>query len=292
MAIASDPIEGSKAGSLRMNGADRVRATAPSDPDPAELVHEARKAIKRMRALARLLRSELGEKEFKRVNDSLRDAGRRLAGARDAEVRLETLDGLTKRHPKALALEGIDLLRERLERERAQMGEPADREQVLEDIATMRRQLAQWNLVDHDFQTLAPGLRRVYREGRWRYAHVKHEQADDAQALHDWRKRVKSLYYALDMLGGKKVPGARRATRQADRLGDMLGENHDLWMLSAYLDEHPEAFAGEPSARQTLLKRIERRRKRLRKRSLKLGARLYRDKPRAFTRRIGHALSS
>jgi CHAD domain-containing protein len=291
MAIGSDPIEGSKAGSLRMNGADHVRANAPSDPDPAELVHEARKAIKRVRALARLLRSELGEKEFKRVNDSLRDAGRRLAGARDAEVRLETLDGLIERHPKALALEGVERLRERLERERTQMGEPADRKQVLEDIATMRRQLAQWNIVDHDFQALAPGLRRIYREGRRRYAHVKHEHADDAQALHDWRKRVKSLYYALDMLGGKKAPGARRATRQADRLGDMLGEDHDLWMLSAYLQEHADALVGESSARETLLKRIGRRRERLRKRSLKLGARLYGRKPGAFARRIGRALS-
>ncbi len=290
MAIGSDPIEGSKTGSLRMNGADRVRSTALSDPDPAELVHEARKAIKRMRALARLMRGELGEQEFKRVNDSLRDAGRRLAGARDAEVRLETLDGLTKRHPKALALEGIERLREHLEHERAQMGEPADREQVLEDIATMRRQLTRWNLVDHDFQALAPGLRRIYDEGRRHHAHVKHEQAGNAQALHNWRKRVKSLYYALDMLGGKKAPGARRATRRADQLGDLLGEDHDLWMLSVYLEEHPDALAGESPARETLSKRIERRRKRLRKQSLKLGARLYRRKPGAFTRRIGHAL--
>ena len=56
MAVGSDPIEG-----------DEVQS-APVDP--AELVHDARKAIKRMRALARLLRHELGESEFRRVNDS------------------------------------------------------------------------------------------------------------------------------------------------------------------------------------------------------------------------------
>jgi CHAD domain-containing protein len=254
-------------------------------------VHEARKAIKRMRALARLLRYELGEQEFARVNDSLRSAGQRLAGARDAEVRLATLKQLTERHPKALAREGIGHFSEHLERERARMGEPADSDEVLEDIAAMRRQLAQWNLVDRDFEALAPGLRRIYREGRHRHARVKRERARDAQDLHDWRKRVKSLYYALDMLGAKKAKGPRRATRRADRLGELLGEEHDLWMLGAYVEEHPEALAGETPARKKLLKRIERRRKRLRKRALKLGARLYKRKPGRFTRRIGTALS-
>src|SRR5580704_9515394 len=105
MTISGDPIEGSASHSL--------------PTDPAELVHETRKAIKRMRALARLLRHELGEQEFERVSSSLRTAGQRLAGPRDAEVRVTTLRGLVERHPKALALGGIRALRERLESERA-----------------------------------------------------------------------------------------------------------------------------------------------------------------------------
>jgi CHAD domain-containing protein len=276
MAIRSDPIEGGEADSRPV--------------DPAELVHEARKAIKRMRALARLLRHELGEQEFKRVNNSLRAAGARLAGARDAEVRLATLGGLTDRHPRALGLEGIQHLSERLERERRQTGEPSDRNEVLEDIAAMRRQLARWNLVEHDFDALAPGLRRIYREGRRRRARVKRVHARNAHDLHDWRKRVKSLYYVLDMLGGAKSKGARRATRHADRLGDLLGEEHDLWMLHAYAECHPDAFGGDDAARNALLKRIERRRTRLRKRALALGARLYKRKPGSFTRHIGRSL--
>ncbi|HWX86997.1 MAG TPA: CHAD domain-containing protein [Solirubrobacteraceae bacterium] len=259
--------------------------------DPAELVHEARKTIKRMRALARLLRDELGEQEFRRVNDSLRGAGRRLAGARDAQVRLATLNGLVERHPKALAREGIERLRQRLEGELEQTVEPADRDRVLEDIATMRRQVARWNLLERDFQALAPGLGRIYREGHRRYARVEHEHARDPQDLHDWRKRVKSLYYALDMLGAKQVKGTRRATRQANRLGELLGEEHDLWMLSVYLEEYPGAFGRDTGARDALGGRIERRRKRLRKRALGLGARLYRHKPGKFTRRAGSALS-
>ena len=289
MAIANDPIEHDRTGA--------------HSADPTELVHEARKAIKRMRALARLLRDELGEQEFSRVNASLRSAGRRLGGARDADVRLATLRELVERHPHALApspgssngsgprREGIRRLEERLRRERLNDGQPSDVDEVLADIAAMRDQLARWSLVDVDFSTLAPGLRRVYREGRHRHARCVREHGRDEQDVHDWRKRVKSLYYALDMLGAKKAKGARRAVRRADRLGDLLGSEHDLWMLRVYVEEHPEAFGTDVAASDELLKRIDRRRRRLRKRALSLGARLYKRKPGRFTRRIGRALA-
>src|ERR1700722_7281001 len=264
-----------------------------------DVVHEARKAIKRMRALARLFRDELGEHEFKRVNSSLRDAAQRLAGARDAQVRLATLRRLAERHPAELGRTGIDFLGMELERGCAQSGEPRSAE-VIEDIAAMRRQLARWNLLDRDFQDLAPGLRRIYKEGRKRYAHVKHERRRAAahsehvpsdQAMHDWRKRVKSLYYALDMLGGKRAKGARKATRRADRLGDLLGEEHDLWMLSVYAEEHLDAFGGASRAPRDLLELIERRRQLLHNRALKLGARLYKRSSARFTKRLHTAFS-
>jgi CHAD domain-containing protein len=279
VAIRSNPIEGVE------------QSSHTPQTDPVELVHEARKAIKRMRALARLLRHELGEQEFKRLNGSLGAAGRRLSSARDAEVRLTTLRSLLERHPKALALKEIGRLERRLEAEREWTVEPSDREEVLRDIADMRQQLAHWNLVEHDLETMAPGLRRIYREGRHRYVRVKHERGRDAQHMHDWRKRVKSLYYALNMLGGKKSKGARGMTRRADRLGELLGEEHDLWMFCSYLEQHPEACGEDARARAKLLQRIARRRKRLRKRALELGARLYKRKPAGFMRRMKRSLA-
>jgi CHAD domain-containing protein len=264
---------------------------ADSHPvDRAELVHEARKAIKRMRALARLLRNQLGEQEFERVNDSLRSAGRRLGGARDAEVRLATLERLRSRHPKVLSSQEIGTLCERLEREREQASAQSYEGAALADIADMRHELARWNLVEQDFEALAPGLQRIYREGRHRYARARRGGGRHEQDIHDWRKRAKALYYALDMLGAKKKQGARRATRLAERLGELLGEEHDMWMLCVYVEEHLDALGGEHVVPEELLKLLERRRRRLRKRALKLGKRLYKRKPGKFTRRMGDAL--
>lgn len=103
---------------------------------------------------------------------------------------------------------------------------------------------------------------------------------------------MKNLYYALDMLGGRDRKGARGPTRRADRLGDLLGEEHDLWMLAAHIEHHPDIFGEDSTTLNALLERIGRRRKRLRKRALRMGTRLYKRKPGSFTRRIGRSLDA
>jgi CHAD domain-containing protein len=256
--------------------------------DRAHLVHEARKTIKRMRAMARLLRRETGEREFAQVNSSLREAGKRLAGARDAEVRIATLRDLRSRHPQELDGEPVEMLLFRLEQDIARAQGPDPEPAVLGDIAEMRRDLLRWNLLEHNPEALSGGLREIYREGRHRYKRAKRSNARDPERMHDWRKRVKSLYYALDMLGGKQASATAKLTRRADRLGDVLGEEHDLWMFASYVQDEPEL---EDKTRERLLSVIERRRKRLRKRALKLGSGLYARKPSRFAESAGKALS-
>jgi CHAD domain-containing protein len=256
--------------------------------DRAHLVHEARKTIKRMRAMARLLRHETGEREFAQTNASLREAGKRLAGARDAEVRIATLHDLRARHPDELSDEPVQQLLDRMEQERASAHGPDSELAVLADIAEMRRDLLRWNLLEHDREALRVGLRAIYRDGRRRYKRVKRSRASNPERVHAWRKRVKSLYYALDMLGGERASATAKLTKRAERLGDVLGEEHDLWMFASCLEDEPRL---DRHTRERLLTLIERRRKRLRKRALKLGSRLYARKPGRFAARAAKALS-
>lgn len=258
--------------------------------DRAHLVHEARKTIKRMRAMARLLRHETGEREFARTNASLREAGKRLAGVRDADVRIATLRDLRARNLDELGDEPVQQLLARMEQDRASARDPDPDPElvVLADIAEMRRDLLRWNLLEHDREALSVGLQAIYRDGRLRYKRVKRSRARDPERMHDWRKRVKSLYYALDMLGGNQVSATAKLTRRADRLGDILGQEHDLWMFASFIEDEPRL---DDQTRERLLALVERRRKRLRKRALQLGSRLYARKPRRFAARAGKALS-
>ena len=259
---------------------------------PAErTIHETRKALKRARALVRLQRSALGPKRFKRNNATLRQAGRRLATARDAEVLVDAFEALVARHPKRLAPSaGVARLRTRLqaERERAQ----AETRQgarmhgvVLEELRAARLDLERWQPAGSDRKTARVGLHVIYRQGRKRMLRARmagktsKASAKSSTALHDWRKRAKDLRYCAEALGLRKL------AKRADRLGEMIGEEHDLWLLEQCVQRQRKCFKGDKAARKELQQQIARRRRRLRKRAFELGEELYREPPKRFVRR-------
>jgi CHAD domain-containing protein len=271
-----------------------------------ETVHELRKSIKRLRAIVRLLREELGGKRFEREDAALRDCARVLSGARDAEVMLGTLDGLLRREPKLSKRGpgnrgGVGALRAHLvaERDAASVrADPALCGAVTTDLRAIRARVVAWELRErpHDPARLSTaGLERLYGEGRRRMRRAR--RRGDFESMHAWRKRVKALRYAAETLdrGGESretKSGRRlhRVARRADRLGEALGEEHDLALLARLVRKREALFAGERKQRKRLLRAIAARRKRLRKRALREGERLYRRKPKAFVRRLRKAL--
>jgi CHAD domain-containing protein len=258
-------------------------------------VHETRKALKRLRALLVLLRAELGGKRYARESSALRDCGRRLAGARDAEVMLGTLDSLVQRDPSrftrsaAVRTLRAQLLAERNTAAAHAIHDARVRGEVIVELRAVRARAARWELRERGFRLLAPGLEDIYTRGRRRMRVARRRHS--VEALHAWRKRVKDLRYAAETLdrGGKSYKPVRRVARRADRLGEMLGEEHDLALLEAQVRERSRQFAGERKTRKRLLALIASRRRKLRKRALREGERLYRRPPRRFVRRLKRA---
>src|SRR5476649_108081 len=75
--------------------ADARAALADPEHSDAEAVHEVRKALKRWRALLRLLARPLGE-QADAMRSEARELMRALAGARDAQSALDALADLRK----------------------------------------------------------------------------------------------------------------------------------------------------------------------------------------------------
>jgi hypothetical protein len=294
------------------------------DLDAVQAVHETRKALKRARALIGLLADELGEQTVARESAVLRDAGVHLARIRDTEVTLSTLDGLLERHPDKLAhRRAVARLRARLLAERDRVAElalsdAAARARTLAELRAARGRVAAWSLADRDgMQLIEPTLKRLYRDGRRRHRLAAHGSGDRARAMHRWRKRVKDLRYAAEILdrseleasaprsrrrrGGRRrkrsrrrshAQHIRRVARRADAVSELLGEEHDLVLLAAQVRER--GAGGErvpPGARRLLLKLIARRRKRLRKQALRAGKRLYAPTPKQFLREVRRAFA-
>jgi CHAD domain len=286
---------------------------------PQRRVHEARKALKRLRALLRLVRDELGEQSYARESAVVREAGKRLAQARDAQVLLETLDGLIERRPKTLGgRRGVQRLRARLRIEfdgaaELALTESARRSEALDELRAMRVRVGAWQLADADgIEAIEPALARLYGQGRGRMRRATRASDVRGRKLHEWRKRVKDLRYAAEMLQRHEPQGAERAdgkrgrsarkrakanaafigeiAKRADDVGELLGQEHDLAVLAERVREEAKATrasgAPGPGTRRALLKSIARRRKRLRKRALRDGRPLYSDKPKRFVRRM------
>jgi CHAD domain-containing protein len=245
-----------------------------TDSTPEEAVHAARKDLKKLRALLRLARGELGESTFARENRAFRDAGRELAAARDSDVMIDTLEALDL--PAGL---GWDL-RKAIQAHRARNGGGSRHAAAAGVVAMLReasRRVDDWPLEDDSFRALRDGLESTYRRGRRDFKAVKANAS--VEALHEWRKRVKDLWYHHSLLRTLWPPVMEAVGDEAHELADRLGDDHDLAVLADWIREHTGAGPEFYNA-------VDRRRAELQAEAITLGARLYADKPKAYVRRM------
>jgi CHAD domain-containing protein len=230
------------------------------DVDDDKSVHEARKSFKRLRALVRLSRYELGAEVRRRENAAFRDAGRALSGARDAAVLVKTLDGLD---PKAFGA-----LRAALAEDSG--GQP-DEAAVRQAVDDARARVKTWPLNGDATAALASGFKRIRKRGRRAYKAASRDPS--TETLHELRKRTKDLWHAAQVLTREKPKRMNKLARDAHKLADVLGDDHDLATLQEAAGQHRAMLTDAESTRLTKL--IERRRKKLRRKALRRAKALY-----------------
>ncbi len=260
---------------------EQLRGNADSNPE--EAVHEARKDMKRLRGLVRLVRGELGEKAYKRENAAFRDIGRLLSGVRDADVMVATVDQLAERYPKQLPPDTSGGLRQALEARKPDDDRSAAARQAVEMLEQAWDRVDEWPLEQDSFDALEDGLRQVYARGRRAFRAAKKDPS--AESLHEWRKRAKDLWYHHQLLQCSWPEAIDPLADQAHELSDHLGDDHDLAVLAEWAKEHAAA-AGGLYALQELNDVIELRRGELQVQAFVLGERLYAERPGAFRRRF------
>ena len=253
------------------------------ESDPAGSVHAARKDLKKLRSALRLVRSAIGETRFRSENKLYRDAGRRLSASRDAEVKLETLAALGERFGEDLAGDTVAAWRACLSEERDDLGDEdalaGQIESAVGEIQAGRDRMDRWALSGASWGLFAPGIDRTYQRGRraMKRVRARHGAAD----VHEWRKRVKDLWYQLRIVR-EMWPGLLGETaEQAHELADLLGSHHDLTVLRDDLTARVSL-----SSKRQILTLIEHRQEELLSAALDLGSRIYAEKNKAFARRL------
>lgn len=263
--IACEELEGAVRSLERTRGRD-------------EAIHDARKRLKKTRALLRLVRPQLGD-VYSEENTRLRDIGLALSEFRDAAVVIETFDALRAKFPAGFADGSLARVRRFLSRQKAQ----ADRSGGIRDaLATIVSQLAaaarrvnRWPLAADGFDAIGPGLQRTFRGGRRAMAAARRDLTPEN--FHEWRKRVKAHWYhvrLLEPLWNEEMKIRQAALKQ---LEDWLGIDHNLEVLRAKADAQAGAL---------LLPLIDRYQEELRARALEIGEPLYRQRPGHFRRGV------
>lgn len=266
-----------------------LESTGKSISDPA--VHNARKRFKEIRGTLRLVRGEMGDKAFERENKTFRDAGRTLSKLRDAKVLVDSLDQLVGQFGRRMKVKSLLQLRRALVKRRREMREKlSGRDKTVSGIVSKvedaRKRLKKWPLKRSGWKAIGPGLKQVYEQGQKAMAAAREKGSDGA--LHEWRKRAKDLRYELELLKGGWPQNIEALAEQAHKLTDLLGDDHDLAVLSSVANEQfGEQFGEENSVEtQLLFALIDERRKTLQREALLMGGKLYEAKPEEFVRRI------
>ncbi len=255
-------------------------ATASAD-ERALAVHSTRKAIKRLRSMLRLVRGAIPEKRYDPDNQMLKLIGAELGSIRDAWVMAETLSRLLSEDPATADPTAPLIARlQTLYRAESQavLGNDAHMGSIIEQLENIRTRSALWTVladgdtaISHSFNTIAPGLERVYKRGR---RGMQNAVASPTNTLlHNWRKRAKYLRHQIEALNLLDPVEMSLQEGRLEMLTDLLGDDHDLAVLTHRLDADRTLTADLDI--EHLEHAIAARRRRLQAQAIELGSVIY-----------------
>ena len=287
----------------------RAREALEVGKDLASTVHEARRAIKRARALLRLADPWPRNSP---TDSTLRDANRVLAVLRDADVLVLTAEDIRDGSPSSGSnlvprhlLEALEEERRRLFAESGSAVGPLHRAGELLRSASVEVRDTRApeamagpertgsgsmeetgaggteEMASGGMELLRLGLGASYAAVRAQSGPAAGEGPVDEQS-HKLRKRVKDLRYQLEFLDTGQ-PKLGRLVRDLHHLTDLLGDRNDLAVLSRYTASADVLCQPERAA---LTAHVEGRKQALRSEAMELSARLFEEESDSFVRQI------
>jgi CHAD domain-containing protein len=246
-----------------------------------EAVHEARKSLKKIRGMLRLIQPEIGRGFYKRENGLFRDVGRKLSEIRDAGAIIEVFDDLAARYQKELTPAAPAVVRRALKKVKAETEKELKIDEVVSEtihaLGEARERLAGLHIKSDGWDTIGSGFRKYYRLGRAAMEQAGEEKTPEA--YHEWRKRAKDHWYHVRLLEKSWDEKAGTYEGSLKDLETALGDDHNLVVLRQRLKKEPDLYGGHDAV-QLWLGVIDRRAEELRGESARIGNGVYCLKPR------------
>jgi CHAD domain-containing protein len=200
-------------------------------------IHEARKEIKRLRAVLRLLRPEMSGRDCRRAMRPLRKAAKLLGPPRDARVLLETLNQLGSRFKGALPQKSLahlkNMLVENCETARTQFAGNHAARRVCRFLKKSQKRARKISLKRKSRRRLEQNLGKSFAGSRTAFENAQAGQSPEN--FHEWRKRVQDVRNQIELLDSRKEISL---TSDLKDLSQILGREHDIFMLREFVEAH------------------------------------------------------
>ena len=262
-------------------------------------VHESRKAVKRVRALLRLVRGELPDRIFEFENRSLRDTSRLIADVRSPQGVVNAAESIQRIYGDLLAEGTFEEMRLRLGRRRdlaelQAVEDPNRLGRVVRGLERAYHRFESWPTdpearevygmgIRDSYSALAPGLGKTYDLGRHKMV-IAYRRGGPGD-FHEWRKRVKDMRHQMEFLSPLWPEVVVGMAMTLERLGNILGDDNDLAELSLLLSSRPD-LCPEPRERSLLRALATQRRTELQLAAEILGRRVYAEQQESLSSRF------
>lgn len=248
-------------------------------------IHEARKCLKRLRALLRFARPAMTGQKFKEHDQRLRKIGRTLSASRDCQAMVESLEKLQVYFGVGWNSRLLGGLRATFQGR--QQREVIAISQLTKETASALgdvREGFEGLVLDPGKLSVAAGTEPVYARAR---KGLKHAFADGhAEAFHAWRRDAQRHWRHMQLLAAAWPEEMSARIAKIRALSQCLGDDHDIHILLGHVRDigpdlapwrEMESFYDGCTARQHQLRLDARNHGRL----------LFAERPDAFARRIG-----
>jgi len=261
-----------------------------SHEDVHTLIHEIRKTVKRIRAVLKLIRDEIGYSNYYRENSFYRDLGRSLSGVRDSYVLGEVFSSLHERFPDAMKEKDYEAitgtLTRKVERELSDFTEKKGGfDSIHRELDCASGRVEQYCRLRNDFISVEKGIKRIYRRGS-RYLSRVRKEFDTAE-FHEYRKNTKYLLHQVEIIQPIYPRVLKSYAKSIDKHAELLGETRDYDRLEAYLHDQAGNVIRN-AVKSSILGKIENHRGVLLQKIFSKSSLIYAENPKKFVKRLGN----
>ena len=214
-----------------------AEAKLSGNGDVSAAIHDARRCLKRMRALLRLVRPALQEELFHREATTLSGTGKLLSGARDLDVTrltLKKLESYSNHMPPDL----IDRLEKLVghSQDSTRLEAANGHRRALLSLRQSKKFFAAKATSRIQIDEVINGLGQCYRKARKASREAYLQPSDES--FHTWRKWVQLHWRHMALLSRGWPEELSARASEAKELSRLLGEDHDYSVLLAFAREH------------------------------------------------------